>query len=341
MRPRTWRMAHINKGYLYDDSGSSDGSEETDRSSMASDYHYERKIEQRKDWDKFVTNVKGSGSASEQHTDFIKKASIGLKLLTILVTFSATLGGGVIAKTALFFMVAQISPSRPITYCKDQAFVVTQDPKASTAWLWCLFFAFTAPEFFTLVRSARVYMMRKTSWPPKTYIAIVWLFETLHTFGVALLFFVALPHLDSLRAMILTNGVLFLPCLLSVFKGDSIMLFRGLDFLALLLQVGGLIIWPVLNLSWGDLADGDFWKVTNSWALPLGLFFASFGWWESFVDETSKFNLTFLWRVKINMIEEGTRFTTYLFICIWKVALFFSLFVAFTKLVSGLAFFLC
>ena len=101
---------------------------------------------------------------------------------------------------------------------------------------------------------------------------------------------------------------------------------------ALLLQISGLIVWPVMNMSWKDdyeldaNANKTFWVLENSWALPLGLFLTSFGWWESYVDENSISKRNFLWRVKINMIEEGARYTTYMFISIWKIALFFSLF---------------
>ena len=44
------------------------------------------KIE-REQWDKFTSNLEEAGSASEQHQDWIKKAAVGLKILTIVVTF--------------------------------------------------------------------------------------------------------------------------------------------------------------------------------------------------------------------------------------------------------------
>ena len=101
---------------------------------------------------------------------------------------------------------------------------------------------------------------------------------------------------------------------------------------ALLIQISGIIIWPVMNMNWIDTssqitnAGNTFWILKNSWALPLGLFLTSFGWWESFVDENIISQRNFLWRVKINMTEEGSRFTTYMFISLWKIALFFCLF---------------
>ena len=102
--------------------------------------------------------------------------------------------------------------------------------------------------------------------------------------------------------------------------------------IALLLQICGIIIWPVMNMTWKDDSQlppseiTTYWVLENSWGLPLGLFLTSFGYWESFVDENQFSNRNFLWRVKINMIEEGARYTTYLFISIWKMALFLCLF---------------
>lgn len=191
------------------------------------------------------------------------------------------------------------------------------------------------PEVFAFIRAFRVYTMRKVHWPPYKFFGIVILFETLHTVGAALLFYVVLPDLDSPRAIMLTNGVLIFPCVLSIFRpresGKTKVVNMALDSVALLIQVIGLVIWPVLNMNWGDDWEiGDFWNMQNSWALPLSLFLLSFGWWESFVDEHSKF-FRGLWRVKINMIEENTRYTTYMVITLWKIVLFFGLFLLFSR----------
>lgn len=170
-----------------------------------------------------------------------------------------------------------------------------------------MFFAFCAPEIFSMVRSTRVYMMRTVEWAPIPYFAIVFLFETFHTAGAAMLFYLVLPNLDTPRALLVTNGVVIIPGILAVFRPKRHLVLRGLDVLAMLFQVCGLIVWPVMNNSWTDDVD-DPYSLYHSWALPLGLFLTSFGWWESFVDEHSKNPVSrFLWKVKINMIEEGSR----------------------------------
>ena len=172
----------------------------------------------------------------------------------------------------------------------------------------CILFVFCTPQIFALVRAFRIFCMRKVSWAPWTYLVIVFAMETLHTSGLALLFFTVLPDLDTVRAIMLTNAVLLVPGVLSIFRPKSSVKWRkltviGIDVLAVIMQLVGLILWPVLNENW------DNWYLENSWALPISLFLVSFGWWESFVDENS-FNPVskYLWRVKINMIEEGTRY---------------------------------
>ena len=82
----------------------------------------------------------------------------------------------------------------------------------------CIFFAFCGPELLTFVKSARVYLMRKNSWAPFKYFIVVFGFETLHTIGVAILFYAVLPNLDTLRAGMVTSGILLFPSLLSIFR---------------------------------------------------------------------------------------------------------------------------
>ena len=93
----------------YDETPDSSEDEGFDRtSSNASDYVYHRQVEEKKKWDKFSTTVESDISASEQHTDFIKKASVALKLITAFIVFGVVLTAGVISKGALLFIIAQV-----------------------------------------------------------------------------------------------------------------------------------------------------------------------------------------------------------------------------------------
>ena len=101
-----------------------------------------------------------------------------------------------------------------------------------------------------------------------------------------------------------------------------------MSIFAALVQVAGLIIWPVLN--GGFDAESRF---ENTWALPVGLTLTSIGWWESFVTENDKFigKVTkYLWKVRDDMFQKKTRYYIYFFVSLWKCFLFFCLFIAFS-----------
>ena len=114
--------------------------DETDRSSLASDYVYVRQVEEKKKWDAFVQTAPEAGSASEKHTDWYKKAAVALKLITTSITFAVVLVGGSVAKGALFFMIAQIgNDTKPIEYCDSAENVetfVTYGEQERVAWMW-------------------------------------------------------------------------------------------------------------------------------------------------------------------------------------------------------------
>ena len=51
---------------------------------------------------------------------------------------------------------------------------------------------------------------------------IVFIFETIHVVGIAILFFLALPGMDSIRAIMATNAVAILPGILKIMMKPSI-----------------------------------------------------------------------------------------------------------------------
>ena len=116
-------------------------------SDQTSEYYYNQPREEYKGWDKFEQTEVSHGSASEQHTDLIKKASILLKLATILITFVVVLAGGMITKGAVFYMLSQISLDNPkLDFCPNaidsktnETFVkyyVDKGPEETVAWAW-------------------------------------------------------------------------------------------------------------------------------------------------------------------------------------------------------------
>ena len=55
----------------------------------------------------FLQTSDGDTSASEKHGEFIRRARLGLKLITTIIVFGVVAMGGVVAKSALFYIVAQ------------------------------------------------------------------------------------------------------------------------------------------------------------------------------------------------------------------------------------------
>lgn len=307
---------------------------------QVSDYHFTPKKEELKRWDAFIQSEDESKSASEKNTDLIHKASIVLKILTILIVFGVVLIGAVVSKGSLLYMIAQASYNPAgMSYCNKNAngtgpLSIAPETKTNVAWLWCIFFSFFVPELLTFLKSVRVCIMRTVSKPKWDVLLVVFVLETLHIVGLAILFLVALPELDSVKALMLTSCLGIIPGLLMVLNWNiwenswKRYLFIALNVLSFLFQVSGLIAWPVANIGW----TGSTIEIKNSWSLAIGIFLTSFGWWESFVTQQSSFIVAkFLWGIKTDMFELHTRFFTYLFVSLWKMILFLILFIVFPK----------
>ena len=219
-------------------------------------------------------------------------------------------------------------------------------------------FVFCTPQVFVMIRSLRIWCMKKTKWLPWQHLLFVMIVEMLHTIGLSMLFYLVLPDLDSIRGMMLTHGVLFFPSVLKCisyipFGSENTelslkkKLFLAFDVAAVLIQFIGTFLWTILNAT----KDWSNWQleVERSLLLPFSLIFISLGWWESFVDEKASNKISkYLRNIRRMMIQEGTRYvlnytktlkvkfievtilsilryTTYLCVSICKITLFFFL----------------
>ncbi|XP_037076307.1 chitin synthase chs-2-like [Pollicipes pollicipes] len=170
-------------------------------------------------WNIFRTEPieEASGSAVEHP---IYKASIKiLKVVVHLLSFGIVLTGCVVAKGTTLFMTAQLKPGKTLIYCDrniglGRSWRVEIPEVERVAWVWCLFLAFVVPELGTFIRSARICFFKSWRWPALLEVLTVGLLEGLHTVGLAVLMFVALPELDSVRALMLTNCVCLVPAVL-------------------------------------------------------------------------------------------------------------------------------
>ena len=188
--------------------------------------------------------------------------------------------------------------------------------------------------------------------------ALVLLFETLHTIGTGILFFLAFPGMDSVRALMATNAVCLFPGMLKLFmkewEGKTMrMIGIGLTVLAILMQLTSLIIWPVINrfqpliifrLSFQGRERHWHSLVVTNWPLPnffwmVGVLCPRAGHLEQVTfwpkkqksDKSGNLTTSRLWDIKTKMTDGGARSFTYLLLSPIKVS-----FVNNCSLIAGL-----
>ena len=251
--------------------------------------------------------------------------SFNPQFVSIMVVFCLTLAAGVVSKGATFFMVSQLSNDVVISACQKEfstqlgsQVINTVSPTETerVGWFWAVFFCFLAGEVFTLIRSFRVVFMKSCRFlSVLSEFSIVLFFETLHVVGTSLLFLVALPELDSFRAIMVTQAVALIPCILKLINGNIFcqkfkedkgkgqqrngnpvtkMLHKIANNKVVYYIVG--ISSLVIQLSpflW--FADADVRTNKNLWwSLPVGLILTSFGWWECYVQDVQYGKSNFL-----------------------------------------------
>ncbi|KAK4004959.1 hypothetical protein OUZ56_006685 [Daphnia magna] len=284
--------------------------------------------EQRKLWDPFRTMPPKDTTGSLANAATVEAFSQIAKVIAYIVTFCIFLTGAVIAKGTLLFMTSQIKitdkkPDVQHPYCSTRAgreIEASVSMEERVGWVWAIFFCFVVPEMFMWFRSTRICLFRTWKKPTTGEFFIIATFETLHVIGLALLVYLVLPNLKVVEAVMLTNCVCLVPALLKFFSRfrdgtneQTRPYLLTADGLAILAQLSGLFLWAALN-----------WTATNNvvWILPFSLLFTSFGWWENYVDKDSPFVvIKYLGGIKENM--KRTRYFSYMFLTIWKTAIFF------------------
>jgi len=97
---------------------------------------------------------------------------------------------------------------------RENQYIVTLPEEERIAWIWCIIIAFAVPEFGTLVRSLRMCIFKSWKKPQFGHFVLVFIMETFHVTGLALMFLAVLPDLDVVKGAMLTNCVCFVPGLL-------------------------------------------------------------------------------------------------------------------------------
>ena len=171
---------------------------------------------------------------------------------------------------------------------------LSQLEQEQIAWIWVLIFAYATPELVgTFLRSLRIVLFKTYTIPKLTDFLFVFIMETLHVIGLVVLAFLAFPQLDSAHAVVLTNCVGFIPGLLLLMnrsKKDKLMWLKTpMDVLAILAQLSGALVWPILQATDSSMSSQT---LSFPWSLTIGLILVSFGWWETFsTNEQSAFKV--------------------------------------------------
>ncbi|XP_046481507.1 chitin synthase chs-2-like isoform X1 [Neodiprion pinetum] len=278
-------------------------------------------VTEAKEWDLFRNPPlkEDSGSMAEQNClQLVIKIS---KIVAYLLVSAIVLSCSVIAKGTILFMTSQLRDDRTIYYCNEQlgttkTFAATLPEEEKIAWIWCIMFAFSITEILTIVRSLRILCFKSYGKPKVAHFIVVWITETAHVIGLAILIVSVLPDLDVIQGAMLTNCLCFVPGLLGLLsrykKRDKPILFLLfiVDVAALAMQVTGFVVWPFVYISNPAL-----------WLTPVALVLVSCRWWENYVSIQSPLGIVrYLGQVKEEL--KFTRSATYLVVSIWKIAAF-------------------
>ncbi|XP_017763944.1 PREDICTED: uncharacterized protein LOC108553522 isoform X2 [Eufriesea mexicana] len=315
----------ITNGMLPGGGGVADADDFSDGEStpLTQDYgDSQRTVVETKGWDVFRNPPPKIDSGSMANQRCLEVTVQITKMVVYLLVFVIVLGSGVVAKGTILFMTSQLKANRTINYCnrqlgREKQFVVSLPEEERIAWIWCIIIAFAVPEFGTLIRSIRICIFKSWKKPPASHFLLVFLMETFHVVGLALMFMAVLPDLDVVKGAMLTNCVCFVPGLLGLLsrnknKDESKRFVLVLiDVAALVAQGTSFFLWPLLNSSRPSL-----------WLIPPSLFMVSCGWWENYVSMQSPIGFVkSLARVKKEL--RVTRYFTYMFISLWKIVAFF------------------
>ncbi|XP_011200587.2 chitin synthase chs-2 isoform X1 [Bactrocera dorsalis] len=235
------------------------------------------------------------------------------KLLTYVFVFVVVLGTAVTSKLSLLMMVAQARANAHVKICntmdENGLFTAFLPKEEQYAWLWALIFAFSAPEVFTFFRALRICTFKDVKSPTWTEVMLVILFDVLHTIGLAILLFFVMPQLDSVRALMLCNGVCFIPSILNLgfehhFTWRSVCQLI-ISVSACVAQLSAFLVWPLFSTN------------LRLQIIALPLILVSMRWWENYITSYS-----FVAQILQTVRRSRSRYQTYLYLSPAKIIVF-------------------
>ena len=189
---------------------------------------------------------------------------------------------------------------------------------ASSVWIWCLFTAIFFPDFLQFIHSSIIVFTKGLSTVTGSYVITSLLIQIIHTFGMCVLMFIALPNLPAVEMLPVMSCICLIPALLNFVsdmkdkgnnnssppevekkndksldrnhsvhnyqseqKSNTLPRYLKLGFavICIVIQFGGMIYWTVIK----SLDDHP-----QYWSLIVGPLCTSFGWWQVFMNPFSK-----------------------------------------------------
>lgn len=180
--------------------------------------------------------------------------------------------------------------------------------------MWALLIAFSIPEIGAFIRAVRICFFKSSKRPLKSHFLFIIFMESMHTIGVALLMFVVLPELDSVKAAMVTNCLCCIPGIFGLLSRTSKEGRRAIkviiDLVAISAQITGFVVWPLIE------------NRPILWMIPVGAVMTSCAWWENYVCAQSPIGFVrAMGRAKDEL--KTTRYFNCIFTSLWKILLFF------------------
>lgn len=297
-----------------------------------------------KAWDRFMT-IPPPDEDESQNPDWTLFVIRLLKFFTINFTFAVTIFLALVTKNITTLMASMIRSGHTHQMCSTfdgytvapelnvtSAYIVRYEPNSREriCWLWALFFALVAPYVFTFMSSIYRAYSHASKRPKWNTILVVFIVESLHIVGLAILMFVVLPRHDSMKCLMMMNSVCVVPSFLKLATHQS-KHNKWYNF-----PVFGRSIWAIINAIFQVLAVvgwtviGAVENIDNFYMIPIGLVLASFEWWENYMiikEEKPEHRLRAFFK-NIQTDLNKSRPVVQIFMSLWKIiALFLVLLV--------------
>ena len=149
------------------------------------------------------------------------------------------------------------------------------------------------------------------------------MFQSLHSAGSCILFFVALPGMSTMKMVAVLSSTCLIPSVFRAISDRPILgncinyVWKAFDILCVAAQVTSIAIWTS-----GESSH------QQAWSIPVGLILISFGWWEAYLPYNNAAICTsffdFLRTVRDESLHRSKQHLVNFIVSIWKIVLITS-----------------